>query len=186
MPTVNQTLIRKACLRIRILALIILLAIPSLLILYWSDPIDSPIGPVHVVQNDLVPLGYLTPENITPAKKLTGFAISAVPSLALMFAVFNIFTLMGLFSRGIYISRASIKALKNTGYGFVAFAVLIFLHRTALGFALTFGNPPENRLLMIGADGVEIFALLLGGVLLMIMRAFDLEKERAEEHASIV
>ena len=186
MARVNQTLIRKACLRVRLLAVLILLAIPTLLIFFWSDPIASPIGPVHVVQNDLVAPGYLTPENITPTKKLAGFAISAVPALALMFAVFNIFTLMGLFSRGNYISPASIKALKNTGYGFVAFAGLVFLHRTALVLAFTVSNPPGGRVLLVSVDGVEIFALLLGGVLLMIMRAFDLEKERAEEHALIV
>ena len=186
MPRVNQTLIRRACLRIRLLAFFILLAIPSLLVLFWSDPIASPIGPVHVVQNDLVPLGYLTPENITLGKKMTGLAISAVPALALMFAVFNIFTLMGLFSRGNYISLASIKALKNTGLGFVAFSGLVFLHRTALGLAFTLGNPAGDQLLIFSADGVEIFALLLGGVLLMITRAFEAEKKRAEEHALIV
>ncbi|MEE8294684.1 MAG: hypothetical protein V3R64_03145, partial [Sphingomonadales bacterium] len=85
-----------------------------------------------------------------------------------------------------YITTDTVKALKLASLGLLVYLPMAVLSRTLLTLALTIGNPEGQRLFSIGVGSSEIIALFVGAFLLMITRAFNVEKERAEEHASIV
>ena len=185
MATVDQNKIRKTCQKIRFFALFIMAAIPVFVVLFWLAPFESPLGSHHALE-DLLSVGLVSPESFSAFDKFLGALFTAIPAGALFLAAFYIQRLMKLFFAGQYITKQSARDLRNTAISLLAYAPAVILSDTALVLALTFDNPPGQRLLSIGVGGEEIIAFLVGGLLWMVAKAFDVEKERAEEHASIV
>ena len=134
----------------------------------------------------LIADGYLTKETLTLKLKVLGFLISSLPMAFFLFSIFQVYRLMGHFSVGQYITAETVKALKLASLGLLLFAPMSILSEPLLALAMTLGNPPGQRLLSFGFGSSEIVALFLGASLLMVTKAFNVEKERAEEHASII
>lgn len=193
MAAIDQNKIRKTSQIIRAFAIAILIAVPLLLAWYWSDPFNSISAQLGLTINsemrlidDLVAGGYLTPESLTLKMKVLGFFISSLPMAFFLLTIFQVYRLMGHFSKGRYITSKTVRALKLASVGLLLYAPMAILSEPLLTLALTLGNPEGYRIFSIGVGSTEIIALFLGAFLLMITRAFNVEKERAEEHASIV
>ncbi len=193
MAAIDQNKIRKTAQFVRGFAIFIMLALPLMMVWYWLDPFNTTIEYLTVTFNSdnrlvgaLITDGYITRESLTLELKILGFFISALPLAAFLFSIFQGYRLMGHFGEGRYITSETIKALKLASMALLLFAPLSILSEPLLALALTLGNPPGQRLFSFGIGSTEIIALFLGGFLLMITRTFNIEKERAEEHASIV
>ena len=193
MATVDQNKIRKTCKQIRGFALLILAAIPLFLLWYWANPFDSMVAETRMALNgdigvvgELIADGYLTPENFTWQRQALGFLVSALPLSLFFLVIFNIYRMMGYFAEGRYITNETVRAFTLASLSLFFYAPAAILSRPLLGLALTLGNPPGQRLLVIAVDGTDLVALFMGAFLWMVAKAFDVEKERAEEHASIV
>jgi len=193
MATIDQNKIRKTSQFVRAFAIAIMIGLPLMMVWYWSNPFNAMTGNLTVSFNadmrlvdTLIAEGYLTPETLTLKLKVLGFLISGLPMALFLFSIFQVYRLMGYFSEGLYITTETVKALKLASLGLLLFAPVSILSEPLLALALTLSNPPGQRLLSIGFGSAEIVALFLGVSLLMVTRAFNVEKERAEEHASIV
>jgi len=185
MTAIDQNRMRKTCTLISAFALFIIVAIPVFMVAFWINPMDFKFGS-HQVLQDLVLEGYVAADDFSLTDKLAGFVITAMPAGMLVLAAFFIQRLMRLFATGAYITHRSVRFLRGIALSLMAFAPATILADTLLVLALTYDNPPGQRLLSIGIGGEEVIAFLIGALLWMITRAFEVEKERAEEHASIV
>lgn len=185
MATLNQNKMRKTARIVRGFALFIMAGIPLFLIAFWADPIESRLGSSQTLDS-LIAGGYVSAETFSMLDKLTGSLFTGIPAAALVVAAFFIQRLMNLFAAGTYISNKSVHYLRAIALSLMAFPPLSILSETLFILAMTLGNPPGQRLFSLGIDAVNLIAFLFGLLLWMITRAFEVEKERAEEHASII
>lgn len=185
MATIDQNKIRRTCRWVSGFALILLILIPSFLIYFWIDPLGFPFGPGEILKN-LLTAGYVTAATFTLQNKIIGLLISAIPVAAMIIAGLQIRRLMGMFAAGRYITAESARALRLIAICLMALPFLRILGDTLLILALTLGNPPGDRLLSISLGSDDLIAFLFGLLIWMITRAFEVEQERAEEHAEII
>jgi len=185
MAAIDQNKMQKTCRLIGAFALFVMVAIPLFLAAFWAQPIDSMLGTSHALEV-LLADGLVSGGTISLGGKIIGFAFSAIPGAALFVAALYIRRLMQLFAAGSYITNLSVRYLRGIALSLMAFPPLAILSDTGFVLAMTMGNQPGQRLFSIGLGGEEVIAFLLGLLLWMITRAFEVEKERAEEHASIV
>jgi len=193
MASIDQNKIRKTSQFVRAFAIAIMIGLPLVMVWYWAYPFNWLAEGLGLTFNSdirlvssLIADGYITQETLTLKLRVLGFLISSLPMAFLLFSIFQVYRLMGHFSKGLYITAETTKALNLASLGLLLFVPMSILSEPLLGLALTLGNPPGQRVLSFGVGPTEIVALFLGAFLLMITRAFNIEKERAEEHASII
>lgn len=193
MATIDQNKIRKTSRIIRGFALFIIFMVIFLTVAYWVDPLTTFIrylGPTLTVENGflnrLVEEGHMDPSALTAPTKALGLFITAIPLALFCYAIFQVYRVMGYFAEGTYISNATVTALRRMAISLLAYVPVSIATEPVLSMAMTFNNPDGERLLSLSITSSEVIALFIGAFLLLISRAFDIEKDRAEEHASIV
>lgn len=184
-PTIEKSNIDQNSLtllsrNIRLFSVALLIIMPALLVWCWLDPHAFPIGAHDTV------LG-LWPEGPMPlSKKIGGFLITMLPTGALLLAITGIYRLAGQFGAGRFISGDAIRALKLASSGFIGYALLNIAHQAMLSVWLTYDRPQGERMLAVGIEGDDAVMLLVGLLMLALTRVFVVERERAEDHASII
>lgn len=179
MGSVDQNQLARLCKRLRLFDLLIMTIIPLSLVWFWSDPENFPLMGYPSVTN------YLDGPP-TFGKLVAGFTVSMVPAAAAIFWLAAIYRLLGHFAEGCFITHQTTDELKRAGLGLVWFAALLVLHRTAMVLVLTIDRPPGERFINIAILPHDVIALFFGILILVVTRIFTVERERAEDHASIV
>ncbi len=192
MASLDQNKIKKTAAVVRGFSIVLMVAIFGLTVWVWMDPLGTLIktgfqmtANSGVVER-LVASGYQNPLDLTLTRRIVGFFISGIPMAILIFVLWQVSRLMGFFMEGRYISAASVKAVARAAIGLLFYPLAAILSETLLILYLTMENPEGQRMLSFSISGGDVMTLFLGAALLMIARAFNMEKERAEEHASII
>ncbi len=96
------------------------------------------------------------------------FAARAVPGLAMLYSLWKMAGLFGLFQKGEVLSEASAHLVAQIGRGLVAIAVLTILCGPVQTVMATLNNPPGSVSLEVGFSGLDIWFLIAGGLLVLI------------------
>jgi len=121
------------------------------------------------------------------ARALALGAASSLPAIALgLFTFWNLWQLFGEYGQGRVFGRAAQRHLRLFAWGMLASALLAPLLRSAIGVALTLGNPVGQRLLVIGLSWNDYLAVLSGAVLLAIATVMAEAVRLAEENERFV
>lgn len=88
--------------------------------------------------------------------------------------------------QGLVLTLASAQALHRVGVLLVVFAVLRPVAKTLLGLILTLGNPPGQRMLLIGVSTDDVLVLVLSGLILVIGWVLLQASRIADEHAQFI
>ncbi len=164
--------------RFRQLFLIIAIALPLLTLFYW------------------VLFNYL-PQGLRP---LQPYVIGALPwttaSLALLASllplsvvVFGLVTLVQLFrlyENAIYFSHETVTLFRRLGITLMLWVVASPLHSSLLSIAVTFNNPPGERMLVMTLDFGDLAMLLIGTIVILISWIMEEGRKLEEEQAYTV
>jgi hypothetical protein len=103
-----------------------------------------------------------------------------------LFMLWQLWRLFGAYRRGEVFSRPALQHLRRFSIGVLLLAALEPLTRTACILAVTIGNPPGQRQLVIGLSSDDYERVLIGAVLLAIASVMAEAVRVAEDHAGFV
>ena len=107
--------------------------------------------------------GELLP--ITPFGQMMAALVLAVPVGVMIYGLLAAARMFGEFSRGEVFTESAANHLRIFAATVLAQAPLGPLSAAGFSAALSLGNPPERRALMIAFSSNDYFALIVGGVL---------------------
>jgi Protein of unknown function (DUF2975) len=107
--------------------------------------------------------GELLP--ITPFGQMMAACVLAIPVGVMIYGLLATARMFGEFSRGEVFTESAANHLRIFAATVLAQAPLGPLSAAGFSAALSLGNPPERRALMIAFSSNDYFALIVGGVL---------------------
>lgn len=115
-----------------------------------------------------------------------GAAVSLLPIGVGLYALWQLWRLFAEYGAGRVFGRAALARLKRFAWALLAAALLAPLARAAMSVLLTVGNPPGQRMLVIGFSWNDYLAVLLAAVLIAIATVMAEAVRVAEENESFV
>jgi hypothetical protein len=123
---------------------------------------------------------------VAPSARFIIAIIVAVPVGVILFGLFAVRALFAEFALGHVFTARSARYLQIFAATVLAQAPLGPLTALALTSALTFGNPPGQRMIAVAFSLNDLFALIIGGVLYATATVMREAARIAEENASFV
>lgn len=113
--------------------------------------------------------------------------LGSLPGVALgLWTVWQLWCLFGEFRAGRIFGLGAQRRLAALARGMLAMALWGPLQRTVIGLALTWGNPPGQRMLVLGIGMQDYLALVSGVVLLATATVMAEAAQLADENAGFV
>lgn len=120
------------------------------------------------------------------AARLAGFAAGLAPLGLALAALWQIWRLFGCYARAEVFSARASRHLLRLAQAVITLAPALPLGHTLAVLALTWRNPPGQRLLVFGLSSQHYLALLLGLVLLAMALVMREAQRMAQENAEFV
>lgn len=166
---------------VRALVLLGAVALPLLMAALWtSDDWLRGAAP------QLTGMAGDTPYTIDGRARAWGAAASAVVVLLIEWTLWRLWQLFGEYAAGRVLTARAAGHLRGFARGLLALALCGPLYRTAVALALTIGNPPGQKMLVLSLDLSDYTQVLIGAVLLTIAAVMDRAVAVAEENAGFV
>ena len=176
----NLARIQRISRFMRIGCTVLALAIPIGLAAMWSN--FELWAATHPELANLQPL-----PSPMPARTLAlGFLIAMIPGGIAVYAVWRLRSLFGLYAKGLIFTAESSRCLHAFALAVLLTALAKPISGALMSVALTWGNPPGERMLSISFGSSEITTIFVGCVFLIIARIMEEGRELAEEQAQIV
>jgi hypothetical protein len=120
-------------------------------------------------------------------RALALFALAHLPSLLVdLFLLWQLWGLFGEYARGNVFGRRALQHLRRFSVGLIVNAALHPVTLTASVLAVTLGNPPGQRQLLVSLSSDDYQRLLLAAVLAAIVQVMTRAVQVAEENAAFV
>ena len=114
-------------------------------------------------------------------------AAASLPAVLLgLWTLGQLWQLFGEYSAGRVFGSNAHRHLRNLARGLLALALLGPLQRTLTGLALTWGNPPRQRMLVLTLDWHDYLGVLTAAVLLAAATVLAEAGRIADENAGFV
>jgi Protein of unknown function (DUF2975) len=123
---------------------------------------------------------------ITPLGQALGGIVLAVPVGVMLYGLFAVRRMFAAFARGEVFTVEAVRNLQIFAATVFAQGPLGPLTAAGLSAALSVGNPPGDRAIMIAFSTNDYFALIVGGVLFAAATIMREAARLAEENASFV
>jgi hypothetical protein len=118
--------------------------------------------------------------------RLIGAAVSTPSVLLGLYGLWQLWRLFGEYGAGRVFAPAAQHHLRRFAVAMLASALLAPLLRAAVGVALTWGNPPGQRMLALTLSWNDYIAILCGAVLLAVAVVMADAVRIAEENEGFV
>lgn len=159
---------------------ILLVALPVLTVAYW-------VSLNHVQWMFDPPPGLDAAHRPLPGSALWGgFAASLLPLAVVTYGLVQLRRLFGLYRRGRIFTSDNVRCLKGFGVALILWPVVTPIYDALVSVALTFSNPPGQRLLAVGLQGTDVGLALIGGVLVVMSWVMREGCRLADDQAQIV
>jgi len=114
-------------------------------------------------------------------------ALSSLPALGVgLWMMGRLWQLFGQYHQGRVFSPTALVALRGFARALLLGTLLAPVQRTALCLALTWGNPPGQRLLVVSLQWSDYMGMLLGAVLLAVTTVMAEAARLADDNAGFV
>lgn len=168
---------RTSTMLVHLFTLLAVLVPVAAAVFWFAVPAGSKLMPY--VLNDL-------PIVLTPASRLSAFAITLLPGGVMVWSFLILRRLFGLYARGEFFTRANVRCFRQLGLAALSWTVANLVYSGLLSAALTLSNPPGQRAVAISASGVDVTALFAGIALLVVSWVMDEARRIEEEQSQII
>lgn len=135
-------------------------------------------------------LGHNLPVEVDPdipaSSLVFACALSMIPTGVFMYALYQLMKLFGLYSKGVIFASENVSAIRSLGKAIITWEIANFLTSIALGIVLTLHRGTGNRLLVIGMDNADLYALVAGFSVLTIAWVMDEARKLKEDQELFV
>ncbi len=150
-------------------------------LVFWTHP-----DWVQAHGRDVAGLSGAVPITVDSRALALGLA-SSVPATAVgLWGLLALWRLFGAYAQGRFFDGLTRSQLKHFAGSLLGLALLGPVVRSLVGIALTWGNPPGQRMLVVGFSGSDYLAVLVGLVLLAIATVQAEAAWLADENAGFV
>jgi hypothetical protein len=174
----RQRQIRRLSLLVRVLCLLagvsLLVLVPAL----WSEP-------NWVVGMAKREFGFKLVQ-LDAAARWGGMAAMMLPTATSLWALFETWRLFGCYAQGDLLSLRPALHLRRLSLAVISYAPAVTAGQTLTALALTWANPPGQRMLWLGLSSQHYVALLIGLVLLAVSTVLLEAARVADENAEFV
>ncbi|MDC6170330.1 DUF2975 domain-containing protein [Paucibacter sp. XJ19-41] len=168
--------LRRLSLSVQALALLGGVAPLLLLPLFWSQP-------DWVARVALGEWG-LKAVQLDSGARLGGLLATALPVGVSLWALWQVWAMFGCYARGELLTPQPARHLRRLGWAMIMLAAALPLGHSLIVLALTWANPPGQRLLIFALSSQHYLSLLFGLMLLalgtVLTEAARLARENAE------
>jgi len=169
--------------RVRIILQFLFVCIPIATFYYWFtvntdyDFLSQLVflGPNHNIET-------FTKEQLTDATRFWAFLASILPCSILMYALRLLIALFRRYEQADILSVSTVSYYQKLGYVFFYWAMALFFYRGLISVALSFNNPPGERILVLSFGGIDLMIILCGFVVLIISWVMKEAQKIADEH----
>ena len=171
--------IRKASTAMRLLANVLLVVIPLACITYWAsfNVIDWP--PPNA-------LAGLIQKPCDGRMLLAGFLASSLPCGLLLYAVYQLRQLFGLYRDGQILTARNCAYLRRLGYAMLAWVPVGMAFDAVISVGVTMSNPPGHHYLSISLHTMDLVISLVGAVFVLLAWVMGEGARIAEEQSQFV
>lgn len=149
---------------------------------FWLDP--QSFGAISAKHEIISEYGGV--EALDKYQQILGFAITAVPKIALLWALALLVRLANILSAGNWFGRECEDCCVSIGRWLVLFVVLSVLHRTLLVLVITMHYPPGERLLAFFISNDDLMTIVPALLALIIGHMVRLARAQRDELNEIV
>ena len=137
------------------------------------------------IDPQVFPFGPL-PDPMPTSSLVAGFVISTLSAGITLFALARLRRLFGLYATGVIFGVENGRCLRHFALAVICQALLHPFTVALLSVALTWSNPPGQRMLTLEFGSTQLGVIFVGAVFLVIAWIMELGRELAEEQAQIV
>lgn len=158
---------------------VLLVVIPVAVFLYW------------VFFNHL-PEGFHTDLPVTPTQELSlsqlilGGLVSFLPVGVTLYGLVTLKALFRLYADAIMFSAENVKYFRRLGYVFIAWVMANAIFTPLIGLIITSANPAGKKALVVQFGIVDLFTLIIGGIILVIAWVMNEGRKLEDEQAHTV
>lgn len=171
--------IRRTSSMMRALANILMVFIPLGCVAYWAS-FNSVGWPMPNA------LAGLIQKPCDSRMLFTGFIVSCLPCGLLLYAVYQLRQLFGLYRDGQVFTSKNCKYLRHLGYAMLAWLPIGLLFDTMLSVAVTLQNPPGQHYLSVSLHTMDVVVFMIGAVFVVLAWVMGEGARIAEEQAQFV
>ncbi|EGU39632.1 hypothetical protein VII00023_12773 [Vibrio ichthyoenteri ATCC 700023] len=164
--------------------LLMLLVITPIANLYFWLMVQSEYD--FLTSMGIIQLGFdisaFTQEPLTLSARLWAFAASMVPCGILMYAFSILARLFKCYEKAEVFTLDTVKYFNNLGRVFFLWAFGNVIYSGLISVALSFNNPPGERILAITFAGLDLMSIFCGFIVLTIAWVMKEAQQLADEH----
>ena len=128
------------------------------------------------------PIQNFTQLPLTSTTRLWALLASLLPCSVLMYALKQLIGLFRRYEQADIFSVLTVSYYQKLGYVFFYWALASFIYRGLISVALSFNNPPGERVLTLSFGGMDMLVILCGFVVLIISWVMKEAQKIADEH----
>ena len=113
-------------------------------------------------------------------------AASALPLAVDMVIVYLLIKLFNLYARGKIFTANNVRLIRWIGYTILIGQAISPVHQALLTLALTISNPPGQRMISIGLDNQNLFAIVSAVIIILVAWIMDEGRRLQEEQALVI
>jgi len=165
--------------RLRRVLLFFMVLIPVITALFW---LDVALGDPEHRRRLPVPVDA----NLPVSSVMAGFTVSLIPTLFVMYALYQMIKLLGYYAKGKVFAKKNVACFRALGWSIIAWETANFLRNIALSAILTAHMGPGKNKVIIDFTTYDFNTLLAGFCVLTIAWVMDEARKLKEEHELFV
>ncbi len=159
-----------------VLFTVFIIGIPVFTLLYWLFFNSLPAG-------FTTELPVSAKQTLPPATMTLAFLVSLIPASVAIYGLSTLKKLFQLYTKAIVFSEKNADCFRRLGYTLIAWVFANMIFTTLISIVISYGNPPGERMMVVGFGTSEISTLIIGAIVVLVSwvmnEATKLEDEQA-------
>jgi len=160
--------------KLRYLLNSLILFLPLITLIYWLFYNTLPLS-----FKTLIPVPI--EGELSPLERGLGFIASLIPLAIEIAAILTLKKLFHLYEKGEIFTAHNVRCFRKLGKILILWFIASPIYTAIISVALTFQNPPGERLLAVSLDSADMTALIVGIMLMVISWVMDEARLLEEE-----
>lgn len=131
-------------------------------------------------------LPVMPSRDLTIIQLVLGALVSLLPIGVIIYGLVTLKGLFRLYADGIIFANENVKYFRQLGYTFIAWVIAATLFTPLISMVVSFTNPVGQRELVVGFELIDIFTLIIAGIVLIIAWVMNEGRKLEDEQAHTV
>lgn len=179
----NAQRIARVSRKLRLTCTVLVFGLPAIYALFWI--FFNQIYFYPAIQPS-IPLPVPVNHHLSALTRFLAFVAGLIPLAVTLYGLQRLRELFMLYESGSIFTERNVSCLRRLGWTLIVWVGSDVVRWSLLGIVLTLGNPPGQRMLVVGLNGGDFIGVFVGIVVLTISWVMDEARKIEEDQALIV